>query len=133
MASRLCTSREDETQDHLERCSFTKEMRGNLNLTIREDKIVVWRRITRALKDIYEHNKDFVIKDTQNIVPSTGNLETSTVDCESTPYPEGQGEALPASDREICPRGREGLVTQAVVATSARNMSFGTLIGDHSP
>ena len=49
------------------------------NLTIREDKIVVWRRITRALKDIYEHNKDFVIKDTQNIVHSTGNVETSTL------------------------------------------------------
>ena len=47
------------------------EMMGNLNLTIREDKIVVWRRITIDLKYIYEHNKDFVIKDTQNIVPST--------------------------------------------------------------
>ena len=133
MACRLCTSGEDETQDHLERCSFTKEMRGNLNLTIREDKIVVWRRITRALKDIYENNVDFVNKDTQNIVPSTGNLETSTEDCESTPNPEGQGEALPASDRETCPRGREGLVTQAVVATSARDMSVGAVIGDHPP
>ena len=27
--------------------------------------------------------------------------------------PEGQGEALPASDRETCTRGSEGLVTQA--------------------
>ena len=51
-------------------------------------------------------------KDTQNRVPSTGTLETSTVDCKSTPNPEGQ--VLPASDRETCPRGCEGLVTQAV-------------------
>ena len=29
---------------------------------------------------------------------------------------EGQGEALPASDRETCPRGCDGLVTQAVIA-----------------
>ena len=60
MACRLCTSGEDETQDHLERCNFTKEMRENLNLTLRDDKIVLWRRITGALKDIYENNKDFV-------------------------------------------------------------------------
>ena len=63
MACRLCTSGEDETQDHLERCSFTKEMRGNLNLTIREEKIIVWRRIIRALKDIYENNVDRRNKD----------------------------------------------------------------------
>ena len=83
----------------------------------------MWRRITRALKDIYENNVDFVNKDTQNVVPSTGNLETSTVDCESTPNPEGQGEALPVSDRETCPRGHEGPRTYAGVAISTRDMS----------
>ena len=124
MACRLCTSGEDETQDHLERCSFTKEMRGNLNLTVREEKIVVWRRITRALKDIYDNNNDFVSK---------YNLETSTVDCESTPNPEGQGEALPASDRETCPRGHEGPRTYAGVAISARDTSVGEMISDHPP
>ena len=66
MACRLCTSGEDETQDHLERCNFTKEMRENLNLTLRDDKIVLCRRITRALKDIYENNKHVVNKDTPN-------------------------------------------------------------------
>ena len=55
----------------------------------------------------------------------TGNLETCTEDCESTPNQEGQGGALPPSDRETCPRSREGLVTQAVVADSARDMSVG--------
>ena len=75
MACRLCTSGEDETQDHLERCNFTKEMRENLNLTLREDKILLWRRITRVLKDIYENNKDVINKDTPNRVLSTDNLE----------------------------------------------------------
>ena len=46
-----------------------------------EDKIVPWRRITRALKDIYENNKDAVNKDTPNQVLSTDNLEIDTVDC----------------------------------------------------
>ena len=100
MACRFCTSGEDETQDHLERCNFTKEMRENLNLTLMEDKIVLWRRITRALKDIYENNKDVVNKDTPNrILTSTNNLEIDTVHCKSTPNPEGKSEVLPASDR----------------------------------
>ena len=51
-----------------------------------------------------------------------------TKDCESTPNPEGQGEALPATDRETCSRGREGLVTHVVVAISARDMSVGAVI-----
>ena len=97
------------------------------------NKIVLWRRITRALKDIYENNKDVVNKDTPNRVLSTDNLEIDTVDCESTPNPEGQSEVLPASDRETCPRGREGLITQAVVATSARDISVGAMIEDHHP
>ena len=53
-------------------------------------------RITRALKEIYVLNKDLVINDTQNIIPNKGNIETGTVDCESTPNLEGQVEALPA-------------------------------------
>ena len=61
-----------------------------------------------------------ILKDvlTKTIHPTEylDNLEIDTVDCESTPYPEGQGEVLPASDRETCPKGREGLVTQAGVA-----------------
>ena len=56
-----------------------------------------------TLKDIYVHNKDFVIKDTQNIIPNTGNKETGTVDGESTPNLEGQGKALPASDKKTKP------------------------------
>ena len=87
-------------------------------------------RITRVLKDIYEKNKDVNI-DTKKRVLSTDNLEIDTVDCESTSNSAGQGETLPASDRETCPRGREGLITHAVVATSARDMNVGVVIGDH--
>ena len=108
-------------------------MREDLDLTIRKEKIVLWRRITRTLKDLYVKNKDIVINDTQNTLPSKGNVETGTVDCESTPNLEGQGEALPASDRETCTRGREGLVTQAGVAISARDKSVGEMIEDHPP
>ena len=60
MACRLCTSRENETQEHLEKFNFTKNMRKNLDLNIREDKIVLWRKITRALKDTYEPKKKVV-------------------------------------------------------------------------
>ena len=91
------------------------------------------RRITRALKDFYENNKDFVIKDTQNIIPNTGNIETSTLGCESTPNLEGQGEALPTYDRKTCPRGREFLVTQDGVAISARDISVGAVIAGQPP
>ena len=56
-------------------------MRENLNLNLRKDKIVLWRRITRALKDVYENNKDVVNMDTPNRVLSTDNLKIDTVDC----------------------------------------------------
>ena len=72
MACRLCTSGGNKTQDHLE-SSFTKVMRENLDLTVRKDKIVLWRRITRTSKDIYLNNNVIVINDTQNILPNMGN------------------------------------------------------------
>ena len=49
MACRLCTSGENETQEHLKRCSY---MKTGLDLTIRKQKIIFWRRVTRTLKDI---------------------------------------------------------------------------------
>ena len=76
MACRLCTSGGKETQDHLERCSFTKVMREDLDLTIRDEKIILWRRITRTLKDLYVNDKDILNNDTQNTLPSSGNVGT---------------------------------------------------------
>ena len=64
MACRLCTSWENETQDHLERCSFRKVMREDLDLTIRKEKIVLWRRITGTLKDLYVNDKDIAYNET---------------------------------------------------------------------
>ena len=75
---------------------------------------------------MHSNNKDSVNNHTHNIIPQQGEIEKYTGTRVSQPNP-------PVSDRETCPRGLEGLVTQAVVATSARDMSFGTLIGDHSP
>ena len=68
-----------------------------------------------------------------NQIVSTINLNADTIDCESTPNPEGQVEALPSTDRETCIMGLVGLVTHAVVAISARDMSVSAVIGINPP
>ena len=90
-------------------------MRKNLDLEIREDKIVLWRKINRALKEIYEP-KNNVNKTVIDIIDKTINPNKDTKDFESTPNPEGKGEALPIPSEETCNRSREGLVTHAVLA-----------------
>ena len=77
-----------------------KAKREGLDLTIRKEKIVFWRRVTRTLKDIYVNNKDIVYNETHITLPMNDNVEMNTVRCESHPNPEGQGEALPVSYRE---------------------------------
>ena len=37
MACRLCKNRENETQEHLEKCNFKRDMRKNLDINIRKD------------------------------------------------------------------------------------------------
>ena len=44
MACRLYTSGEDKTQKHIERCNFTNDMRENMDMNIREDQKVLWRK-----------------------------------------------------------------------------------------
>ena len=110
-----------------------KAKREGLDLTIRKEKILFWRRVTRNLKDIYVNNKDIVNNETHTILPMNGVVEMNTVRCESQPNPEVQGEALPVSDRETCPRGCEGLDTYAGVAISARDISVGAVIDNHPP
>ena len=105
-------------------------MREDLDLTMRKEKILLWRRITRTIKDLYVNNKDIVNNDTQNTLPSSGNVETDTVNCESTKNPEGLGEALPVSDRETTP---EVVRVYAGVAISALDISVGAVIDDHRP
>ena len=57
MACRLCKSGENETQEHMEKCKFTKEMSENLDMGKEADKIVLWRKLNRALQKLY-NNKD---------------------------------------------------------------------------
>ena len=65
MGWRHCTTREHETQDHLERCSFFKNKR---DLTKRMHKLIFWRQVTRTLKDMYAKNKDIKNNHTNNII-----------------------------------------------------------------
>ena len=74
-----------------------------------------------------------VIISLQNTLPMYINVGMNTVRCESQPNPEGQGEAVPVSDRETYPRGREGPRTYAGAAISAQDMSVGEMISDHPP
>ena len=67
-------------------------------------------------------------KNISTSIDRTIKIKTGTQDCESKLNPEGQGEALPVTDRETCSRGREGLVTHAVVAISAQDMREDLLI-----
>ena len=74
-------------------------------------------KVNMALKEIYEP---------VDIIDKTINPNKGNTNCESTPNPAGQGEALPAPSKETCNRSHEGFVTHAVVA-----ISVGAVIGDH--
>ena len=101
-------------------------MRKNLNLKI-------WRKITRALKEIYDPNSNVnnekANKDTNSQIDSI----IDTIDCETIPTPEKQGNVLPAPSEETCPGSREGIATHAIVAICAQDMSVGAVISDHNP
>ena len=79
-------------------------MRKNLDINRRDDNIVIWRKITRSLTDIYEPKKIVVNKLISTSIDKNINTNKGTQDCESTPNPEGQGEALPATDRKTYSR-----------------------------
>ena len=72
---------------------------------------ILWKKIARAFKDIYKQKKKAVNKIISTSIDKTININAGTTDCESTPNPEGQGEDLPATDRESCSRGHDGLVS----------------------
>ena len=57
MACRLCKSVENKTQEHMERCEFTKERRENIDMGKELDKIVLLRNLPRELRKLY-NNKD---------------------------------------------------------------------------
>ena len=103
----------------------------NFDLGKRDEKIVLWWKITRALKETYEPknyvNNRMDNKKTDSII----NHILETKDCENTPNPDGQDEVLPAPSEETCNGGCEILETHSVVAISARDMSVGAVIGDY--
>ena len=123
MHCRHCTTGERETQENLEKCTFVRKYRESLDLTIREHKLIFWRRITRILKDLKNANKDMFNKSFGVIEPE--NLINGTTWSEA--YPNGQVHASAVSDWETCTRGREG------PRTYAQDMSVGEMISDHPP
>ena len=76
-------------------------MRKNLDLKKRDDKRVLWRKITRALKEIYEpkinvKNNEINKKEEDTTVYHT----LDTKDFENIPNPDGKGKVLPAPSNE---------------------------------
>ena len=106
-----------------------RKYRESLDLTIREHKLIFWRRITHILKDLKIANKDMFDNNLGVIEPENHINDTT----QSETYPSGQVHASPVSDRETCTRGREGPRTYAGVAISARDISVGDMISDHPP
>ena len=49
-----CTKEEVETQDHLEKCQYTKAMRKNLDLENEREHMILQRKINRTLKELYK-------------------------------------------------------------------------------
>ena len=49
MCCRYCKLGEDETQEHMETCESTTELREGLNLKIEREHIILWRKINRKL------------------------------------------------------------------------------------
>ena len=133
MDCRHCTSGENETQEHLEKCTFFSKYRECLDLTIREHKLIFWRRVTHTLKDIKDNNKDSTDDNTSVIIQEHENNDTVMGAHVSETYPQGQLHALPVPDRETCPRGCEGPRTYAGVAISARDISVDEMITYHPP
>ena len=53
MNCRYCTSGEEETQEHIETCDFSSEMRKKLNLNKEREHMILWRKITWKLNEVY--------------------------------------------------------------------------------
>ena len=119
---RYCESGENETQELFESCDFTKGMRKNLDLKQETDQLELWRKLTRALKDVHKENKNKTNERNDNV-----NLET--IDSENSQNHMGS-EAPPATREKTCQGDHEGITTHAVVANSARDISVGAVIGD---
>ena len=90
------------------------------------EKLIFWRKVICALKDLKPTNKEMFEHTIGAIDPVNDATRSETSSSE-------RGHASPVSDGETRTRGREGLRTSAGVATSARDMSVGEGISDHPP
>ena len=89
-----------------------------MDLSKGEEKIIFWRKVISALKDLKLANKDLFDHTIGAIDPVNDATRSKTCSSE-------RGHASLVSDGETCTRGREGLRTSAGVAISARDMSVG--------
>ena len=128
MHCRHCTTGKRETQDHLEVCTFFRKYRETLDLTIRDHKLIFWRRVTRILNDLNIANKDMFDNNFGGIESEYINDTTRSETC-----PSGRVPVTSVSDRETCIRGCEGPRIYAGVAMSTRDMSVSEVISDHPP
>ena len=47
-------TQEDETQENLETCEYTREMRKNLDLNKEREHIILWKNIDKNLRELYK-------------------------------------------------------------------------------
>ena len=83
-----------------EQCGFTKEMRKNLNLEKRKENTVLWRKITSALKDVYDPNKNVNNADQNKSNITQNELNLKLRESENKLNPEVPRCVLPAPSEE---------------------------------
>ena len=125
MQCRHCNTGEEETQEHIETCSYFAKERETLNLEEGKDKLIFWRRVIYVLKCMKLQNKDL-------FDPRIGAVDSSAV-ATSEDLATRQVHTYPVPDEEARTRGREGPRTSAGVAFSARDISVGEGVLDHPP
>ena len=125
MQCRHCNTGEQETQEHIETCSYFAKERETLNLEEGKDKLIFWRRVIYVLKCMKLQNKDLFDHRIGAVDPSAATT--------SEDLAVRQVHTYPVSDEEARIRGCEGPRTSAGVATSAWDMSGGEGISDHPP
>ena len=60
MGCRQCKSEEVESQEHLETCAGTKDLRKNLDMT--NDYMIFWRKISKKLRDMIKNEETEELK-----------------------------------------------------------------------
>ena len=130
MSCRYCSTGEDETQEHMENCEFSSEIRKGLNLVKERDLIIMWRKLNTKLYKVYnkvssrEENLRrlglYIPNNTKEINMIRKNRIGQNSDEECTNSPDVNGEA--------CEHIREVLEYHATVASRARDMQVDAVI-----